>query len=392
MDNIFPTETEKKIIEKYKENNAATIALKLKDKENLRSRYVVTQIKGYQTIKRKMPLWTTYNIVYPQHLPLEQCSSVTTAEYKTLIIKRNLANFDSFVDLTGGFGVDFYVISYFFKQALYIDQNNELCEIVKHNFNIFGRSNTKFMTSDSVDFITNTNQKFNLIFIDPARRDIAGKKIIMIEDCKPNIANLQDVIIQKTELAMIKLSPMLDITDCISKIKNISEINIVAVNNECKEIVLVIKKDFCNNPHIFTFCDGISFDFYLNDEKNCEIDFFSNENLIGKHLYEPDAAIMKAGAFKTVAKKYNLKKLHPSSHLYISDFEIKNFPGRHFIIMQTGKPKDFAGITANLTVRNFPEKADVLKKKLKIKDGGDIYLFATTLYNNKKIFIHAEKK
>lgn len=386
------TETEKKLIEKFKDSDVSDIALKLKDTQDVDKNFVLRQIAGSQTVRKKMPLWSENpEIIFPAHLPLEQCSSFLTASYKKEVAEKILQNFDSMADLTGGFGIDFFVLSENFNSALYIERNTELFETVKHNFKIFNRGNAAFLNADGVEFLKETKQKFNLLFIDPARRNSEGKKTVKIQDCEPNIIDFQNIILGKADFAMIKLSPMLDISDCIKKLKNIREIHIAALENECKEVLIILQKGCSNEPEIFTANDSDRFSFFLSQEQNTEAKFFESGSFEHKFLFEPDAAVMKAGAFKILTQKFPVRKLHPSSHLYISESEICGFPGRMFLIKKAANVKDFTGYKANLSVRNFPQKAEELKKKLKIKDGGNVFLFATTLLSGKKVIIEAEK-
>jgi len=193
-------------------------------------------------------------------------------------------------------------------------------------------------------------------------------------------------------VVMIKLSPMIDIADIIAKLHNVSEIHLVATANECKEVLVVLQDGYNSEPRIFTVNDNQHYTFLLSNERNCAINYYKSTNLNGKYLFEPNAAVMKSGAFKILTQDYKVSKLHVSSHLYIADHDIKDFPGRRFKIERAGQPKEFSGIgKANLAVRNFPEKAEILKKKLKISDGGDIFLFATTIYNGSKVFIQCCK-
>lgn len=387
------TETEKNLITKYAGCDVNTLALKLHDTNEIRSKLVLQQIAGRELMKKKMPLWAENpDIIYPVHLPIEQCSSMFTAGYKKEIAEKLVKDFSLFTDLTGGFGVDFFVISEKFKKAVYNERNADLCEIVRHNFKVLNRMNSVFFNADGVSFIQNTEEHFNLVFIDPARRNSDGKKIVRIEDCEPDVLKFQDVMTEKSDFVMIKLSPMIDISDCVSKLKNLREIHIVATSNECKEILTVLEKGFSNEPKIFTVNDGQRFEFWMSDERECTAEFYDGKDFDGKFLFEPNAAVMKSGAFKILTKAFPVKKLHPSSHLYVSESDVCDFPGRRFKIVKTGSVKDFRDIkTANLAVRNFPEKADVLKKKLKIKDGGNIFLFATTLKTGEKVIIQGEK-
>ena len=387
------TEAESKLIEQYADSDVNTLALKLRDSDNVDSKFVLRQIAGRQIMRRKMPLWAeNADLIYPPHLPLEQCSSFFTANYKKEIGQRLLSSFDNCVDLTGGFGVDFFVMSENFSYAVYVEQNNALYDVVRHNFDILHRTNAEFIYTDGVEFIKNTDQHFNLVFIDPARRNSVGKKTVCIEDCEPDILCFQDVMIQKADVVMIKLSPMIDIADIVAKLHNVSEIHIVATANECKEVLVVLQKGYVSEPQIFTINNHQRFAFFPSAERDCVIDFCQESDLSGKYLFEPNAAVMKSGAFKLISKSFSVDKLHISSHLYISNHDISDFPGRRFYIETIGQPKDFAGIgAANLAVRNFPQKAELLKKKLKIKDGGNIYLFATTLSNGSKVIIRCIK-
>ncbi len=387
------TEAESKLIEQYADSDVNALALKLRDSDNVDSKFVLRQIAGIQVMRRKMPQWASNpDVQYPDHLPLEQCSSFFTANYKKEIGERLLTTFDKSADLTGGFGVDFFVMSENFSHAIYAERNTNLCDVVRHNFEVLHRSNAEFLNSDGVDFIKNTSEHFNLVFIDPARRNSAGKKTVRIEDCEPDILLFQDIMIKKADVVMIKLSPMIDIVDIVAKLHNVSGIHLVATANECKEVLVVLQNGYNSEPRIFTINDNQRYSFILSNERDCDINLYQSTNLSGKYLFEPNAAVMKSGSFKILTKDYNVSKLHVSSHLYIADHDIKDFPGRRFKIERAGQPKEFSGIgKANLAVRNFPEKAEILKKKLKISDGGDIFLFATTLYNGSKVLIQCCK-
>ena len=387
------TAEESKLIEQYADSDVNALALKLRDSDDVDSKFVLRQIAGRQIMRRKMPLWASNrDVQYPDHLPLEQCSSFFTAQYKKEIGERLLSSFDNCADLTGGFGVDFFVMSENFSHAVYAERNTDLYDVVRHNFEVLHRSNAEFLNSDGVDFIKNTTQRFNLVFIDPARRNSAGKKTVRIEDCEPDILLFQDVMIQKADVVMIKLSPMIDIADITTKLHNVSEIHLVATANECKEVLVLLQNGYNSEPKIFTVNDNQRYTFILSNERECAANFFQSSDLRGKYLFEPNAAVMKSGAFKILTKDYNVCKLQASSHLYIADNDVKDFPGRRFKIVRAGQPKEFSGMgTANLAVRNFPEKAEILKKKLKIRDGGNIFLFATTLYNGSKALIQCNK-
>ncbi len=390
---LFVTDLERQIIQQNKNCDVNDLALKLSSNPNIDSKKVLRQISGMKIMEKKMPLFAdNQDILYPNHLPLEQCSSFFTANYKKEILHKVVSDFSSMLDLTGGFGIDFFLLSEGFEKAFYVEKKSELFEIVKHNFMVLGRENTFFYNCDSIEFLQSKSEKFNFLFIDPARRDVNGQKTVKIEDCEPNIIDIQEVLIEKADVAMVKLSPMLDVSDCVKTIKNIFQIHIVATVNECKEVLLVLKKDFQDQPHVFTINDYQRFDFSLFEEQNALATFCEDESFENKFLFDPNVAIRKAGAFRILCEKFPVKKISALSHLYISDCDIEQFPGRKFRIVKTGSLKDFSNLkTANVAVRNFPLKAEELKKKLKIKDGGDIFLFATTKRNGKKIIIEAIK-
>ena len=390
------TATEQEYISKHIDDDVRGLALRMKEgAADFRPKFVLQQIAGIQAMRRKMPQWAdNQDIIYPAHLSLEQCSSEFTADYKRGIIERFCSHYDkkTFADLTGGFGVDFSVMSAGFSKAYYVERNAELCAIAQHNFQALSMQNFNVVNGDGVEFLSNCDQKIDVIFIDPARRNNAGGKTVHIQDCEPNILDFQDVILQKSDIAIIKLSPMLDISECLLKLKNIKEIHVVASDGECKEILVVLTAEKPNDePLIFAVNNKQRFMFWRSYEEYCSL-LIANHVNEGMYLYEPNAAIMKAAPFYLLAEYYFIQKIAPNSHLYVSDNWIEDFPGRGFRIVKIGGVKDFKHIEkANIAVRNFPMKADELRKKLKIKDGGDIYLFATTLNDGRKVLIETKK-
>lgn len=389
------TTTEKKYILEHIDDDVRNLALHMKEIEDFRPKFVLQQIAGIQAMRRKMPHWAeNEDITYPVHLSLEQCSSEFTANYKRSIIEKLCADVSNkiFADLTGGFGVDFSVMSARFAKAFYVERNAELCEIAQHNFHALGIHNFNVVNGDGVDFLRNTDEKFGAIFIDPARRDSTGGKTVHIQDCEPNILDFQDIILQKSDIAIIKLSPMLDISECQLKLKNIAEIHVVASDGECKEILVVLTaKKIKDEPQIIAVNNNQRFMFWRSHEEYCSL-LIANHVNEGMYLYEPNAAIMKAAPFYLLAEYYFIQKIAPNSHLYVSDNWIEDFPGRGFRIVKVGGVKDFKHIEkANIAVRNFPLKADELRKRLKIKDGGEVYLFATTLNDGRKVLIETRK-
>ena len=389
------TATEQEYISKHIDDDVRALALRMKEAADFRPKFVLQQIAGIQAMRRKMPHWAdNQDIVYPIHLSLEQCSSEFTSNYKRGIIKRICDNIDTknFADLTGGFGVDFSVMSVGFAKAFYVERNAELCEIAQHNFKALKLKNYSVINGDGVEYLRNADEKFGAVFIDPARRNSAGGKTVHIEDCEPNLLDFQDVLLRKTDIAIIKLSPMLDVSECLLKLKNVHEIHAVASDGECKEILVVLTAEKPKDePQIFAVNNNQVFSFLKSEEQNCTAKYAA-EIKEGMYLYEPNSAIMKAAPFRLIAERYNLQTISRNSHIYVSETLVDGFPGRVFRIVKMGGVKDFKHIEkANITVRNFPIKADELRKKLKIKDGGDIYLFATTMADGRKIMLETAR-
>jgi len=357
--------------------------------------FALSQISGRQTVKNKIPSWyETNHIIYPKHLPLEQCSSEATAKYKA-----SLVTGDSLVDLTGGFGVDCAFLSRQFKSVVYVERLKELCEIAGNNFKILGLNHIQVIHEESIRYLEKMNP-VDCIYIDPARRNETGKKIVAIQDCEPNIIELKKQLQNKAETIMIKLSPMLDISSALQALPEVSDIQIVSIDGECKELLFILKKGIHKEPVIT--CVNIqknenmqTFSFFKTEEQNIPVNYTSKPK---DFIYEPNSSILKAGAYKSIAHKYNLQKLHPDSHLYTSSEYMEAFPGRIFKVISTFSlnkkeiKENLNGIKqANISIRNFPGSVDELRKKLKLKEGGDVYLFATTLFNGKHIIIFSHK-
>jgi 16S rRNA G966 N2-methylase RsmD len=352
---------------------------------------LAVQIKGLKVAEKKFPFfYKTGQIVYPPKLNLEQTSSELTAKYKASLI-----NGKHGIDLTGGFGIDTYFISRNFENFFYCELNKELAEIAVHNFKILEAGNIEVYTGDGLNYLENSGRGLDWIYADPARRDDHGGKVYKFEDCEPNLPKHLDMLFRHSKRIMVKSSPILDITAGINELKFVKEVHIVAVKNEVKELLWILEKDHKKEPVIKT----------INFEKD-QVQTFPDTNLVAsetaeygepeKYLYEPNAAVMKSGLFDSVATQTNTKKLHRHSHLYSSE-ELQEFPGRKFLItdIQEFKPgylkKNFKSKKANITTRNFPESVEQIRKKFRIKDGGDLYLFFTTNSRNEKIVILCKK-
>lgn len=339
--------------------------------------YALDQIAGRQKARVKIPSWAAIDgIVYPPHISMEQCSSEQTARYKARIA----GNGEKIVDLTAGFGVDMAFMSAGFKQAVHVEMQPQLCAISSENYKCLGLNHVQVVCSDGVGYL-HQMEHADLIFIDPARRDQHGSRTYGIADCTPNVLEIIDEMLQKADRVMIKLSPMLDWQKAVSDIGRVSEVHIVSVANECKELLLEVKngkgekvKVFCvNDDQVFSYEIGEPHPFTLSPLHPFTF------------LYEPNASIMKAGCFNLISHRFGITQPDANSHLFLSDKLVDGFPGRGFVIeristMNKRELKDaLAGIDkANVAVRNFPLSVADLRKRLKLKDGGDVYIFATT--------------
>lgn len=354
----------------------------------------ITQIAGRQVAAEKIPSWKEIaDIWYPRHLSMEQCSSELTARYKA-----GLTQGKSLTDLTGGFGIDCVFLAAGFSTVTYVERQSELCEIATHNFPVLGLSHIQVKNEDAATYLE-TMSPVDCIFLDPARRNEHGGKIIAIKDCEPNVSELEELLLSKAKRVMIKLSPMLDLSLALKELRHTQEVHIISVNNECKELLLILGQEL--TAEIPIHCVNLSsknescFIFTREQERDCECAYTDR---IGSYLFEPNASILKAGAFQSIAFAYGVKKLHPNSHLYTSDEPVNHFPGRTFHVtgqctFNKNEIKRVLGELkkANITVRNFPASVAELRKRTKLADGGSIYLFATTLNNEQRLLIRCEK-
>ncbi|WP_103867528.1 SAM-dependent methyltransferase [Aquimarina sp. I32.4] len=363
----------------------STLILKGSPFKGISVKELAQQIQGKRKAKKKLPTW--YNkkgIYYPPTLNLEQTSSEATALYKS-----NLVSGSTLIDLTGGLGIDDYFFSKQITQVIHCELNPELSKIATHNFKTLKQDTIKTITGDGLQTLTNYNS-VDWIYIDPSRRHDSKGKVFFLEDCLPNVPDNLDFFFEKSKHILIKTSPLLDIQIGIKALKKVKEIHIVAVDNEVKELIWILDQNFIGDFKIKTVNiqkdKQQEFSFFSKDEVNQPINLASPMT----YLYEPNTAILKSGGFLSIAQAFGIKKLHINSHLYTSD-QVIDFPGRKFEIIAIypyhKKTLSKTGITkANITTRNFPESVATLRKKLKIKDGSDTYLFFTTdMDNNKKV-------
>ena len=410
--------------------------------------YALSQIQGWQVARRKLPSFAAnQDIVYPPHLSMEQCSSEATALYKAEAVRRLLDSFKgeedasdkcyvaSMTDLTGGFGVDFYFVSRYFRRAQYTERNAELCQVVEHNLKVLGADNASVVCGDAVEQLRTIDPQ-TLIFIDPARRDAHGARTFAISDCTPDVMELLPDLRRKARFVMIKLSPMLDWHKAVSDLHPlVTDVDIVAVDGECKELLLTldmkrgdVHKDdntqAAKRDYVGVRCADLpssSFAFRYTSDGSYAIDIqqptdaaSQQDHIMSQsaalsplltpdhtpsYLYEPNASVMKAGCFRELELTFGASQISANSHLFTSEQLIPGFPGRRFAIDAVTSfnkrqlKEALRDVTnANITVRNFPMTVAVLRKKLKLKDGGNTYIFATTTDGGEHVLLITHKE
>jgi 16S rRNA G966 N2-methylase RsmD len=392
-----------KFIREHLRDDVIQLGLQSKRYPDVDIQLAIKQISGLQKVKCKIPqLYENDEILFPRQLSIEQSSSEMTAKYKAGLFSGN-----AFADLTGGFGIDFYFLSQHFKHGMYVECDEELCHLAKHNFNVLNIPSYEIHQTNADDFLM-IMPDVDLIFIDPHRRSNSGKKAVLISDCEPDASALAKKMLDKAPTVLIKLSPMLDIHQAIKEIPETVEVHILAVENECKEVLLVLKRKdevkilqqqenqvFIKTINFLKSGEYQQFDFIIEEENVAKPDFADSP---AHFLYEPNAAIMKSGAFKTISARYKLKKLHVNTHLYTDATLQNHFPGRIFRVKEVfGNSKvDLKKLKekypkANVSTRNYPLSVDDFRKKTGIKDGGDDYLFALKTSSEKNIIIACDK-
>ena len=383
-------------IRQHSNDDVRKLALQGAKDQDVDLTLALQQIAGRQTARRKLPIWAeTEGIIYPPHLNMEQCSSEQTACYKARLIGEG----DSFTDLTGGFGVDFYWMTQGFSRRYYVEQSEVLCSIAESNFRLLSHP-CSVCCCDAATYL-DAMERVSVIYLDPARRDKHGSRTYSIEDCTPNVLELLPLLMKKADKTVLKLSPMLDWRKAVDDIQNqeptasVHEVHIVSVDNECKELLLVLTPDKKNAFRLICVNDNDVFETAHSGNTICKGLKKSTYN----YLFEPNASIMKAGCFAELEERFAVRQISSNSHLFLSDDEIDDFPGRKFQILavssmnkQEIKEKFSKSLEpmerANIAVRNFPLTAEQLRKKLKLKDGGNTYLFATTLADGQhRLFI-----
>lgn len=352
---------------------------------------ILNQIASKSKAKEKLPTWFAHRcILYPSKISIEQTSSEVTAKYKASLIDGK-----TLIDLTGGFGIDDYYFAQKFNKVAHCEINQELSEIVLHNYKILNQRNIECYNGDSLEILKKLNQKWSWIYIDPSRRSDVKGKVFLLKDCLPNVPALLETYFSYSDNLLIKTAPILDITSGLSELQFVKNIHIVALDNEVKELLWEIEKDYEGEVTL----NAVSLtkeNTQLFSIKHNNLEYKSDYSQPKKYLYEPNASMMKTGAFEAIGVHYKLEKLHQHSHLYTSE-DLIEFPGRVFEIKnvipfdKAEIKKHFEGRKTNITTRNFPISVEEIRKKWKIKEGGNDYCFFTTNLLNEKIVLLCEK-
>lgn len=331
---------------------------------------IVQQIKGKRVAEKKFPFLLKEGIIFPPQINLEQASSEKTARYKADLLKG-----EKFIDLTAGFCIDAFYLSKGFEEVTLVEQNSVLLETVKHNWDVLGRQ-ARFISGQLEDFLQDNEEHFDVIYLDPARRDQQKNKVFLLEDLSPNILDIQDRLLAISENVVIKLSPLIDLTYLLSVLPSTFRIDIIAVKNDVKEVVIFLSRRQSNQ--ISCCCVNLEsgeppFTYTIGDEETAHAEYAEP----GKYLYIPNNAILKAGTFNLVSQRFNLKKLHPNTHFYTSDHREGDFPGR-ILEVECVESKDIKKKSQfNIISRNHPLKPEEIRKKYQLKDGGEHYLIFT---------------
>ena len=388
---ILATEVQT-FIRQHAGEDVSRIALKKSPFEEISSSELAQQVHGRQKVSQKIPEWleADNSLYFPEKLNLEQCSSTKTGQFKASLLAADY----TVLDLTGGFGVDSYYFAQRAKKVTHCEINPELSQIVAHNFQELGVTNVQFHRGDGLAILTSSDERYDYIYTDPSRR-VKNQKVFRLEDCEPNIVAHQSLFFAHSDTLLTKLAPLLDITGALAVLPHVKEVYVISIANDCKELLFVQQKSFHGIPTIHAVRLSAeppsSFTFTYPQEKEAAPTWGSPTNF----LYDPDVAITKAGAFKSVATAFDLQKLHPHSHLYTSDKLVAAFPGRIFDIQQVVPfsifKKNVAISKANVVTKNFPLKVEDIRKKFKIKDGGDDFLYFTTLHDEQLVVIYARR-
>ncbi len=405
-------EMTQEFIQKHLNDDVRQLALEADKFPEMNMPFILQQIAGRQRVKDKLPTWCAHSqVVFPPQLNLEQCSSEWTAQYKMSWLREVIptdVQLRSFVDLTGGFGVDTFALASIFEKGHYVERNEDLFALVTHNAHVMGKDNVQFHQMTCEGYLDEM-PAVTLCYIDPARRSVSGQKVAALEDCTPDVLTLLPIMTQQSKYVLLKLSPMLDVKAVLRALKGVAQVAVVSLHNECKELLVLID---CHAYQLTENSNNVLDDvplFAVNIDGNKSADVYSTsyhaeadspllvygeeaEALKGCYLFEPNTSVMKVGAFASLTENYSVHQLGQSAHLFVSDKDCAHFPGRRFYVEDTSKvqkkevQKMMKGsMRCHLTVRDFPDTVANLRKKLKLKEGGDVYLFATTVGKEKRL-------
>jgi len=392
---IIISQNTRDFIQRHRDDDVRQLALRGCKDPDVDSPFALQQIQGRQKAKEKLPdYFANDEILYPPTVSMEQCSSTLTAKFKA-----SLVSGESFADLSGGFGVDALAMAKVFERGYYVEPMSELCELVQHNSNALNIKNLQ-ITNKVMEEVLPMLPEVDVIYLDPSRRNEHGQRVVTLQECTPDLTQYKEPILKKArKQVLVKLSPMLDLKATLTLLPETSAIYVVAVNGECKEILFLLSHNTSEKVdyHAVNIQNEHISDFQFSSMEETEaVPLLADE--LGTYLLEPNAAVLKAGAFKCIATRYGLQKLHPHTHLYTCNALPENFPGRcfrilnHFHYNKKEAAKHLAGLKkANIAVRNFPLSAEELRKQLKLTDGGDIYLFGATMREGELVVIVGKK-
>lgn len=390
------TPEEQDFILRHQQHDVAQLMLQASRYPQLPVQELVQQIKARQKAAPKLPTWVQHpQAVFPVALSVEQSSSEETAAYKASLVRGKLL-----VDLTGGFGVDSLYFARRFAQVVHVEQNQELQEVARYNFGLLGAANIQSINATAEDFLHTMEGKADVLYLDPARRGHHEQKLHLLQDCEPDVLHLLPLLFQKAGAVLLKTSPMLDIEQALQELAQVAQVWVVALQNEVKEVLYLLQpsgpapadvpRTAVNllpnaEPQLLTFTRA---------QEEAASPVYADPQA---YVYEPNAAILKAGAYRFLGQHLQLSKLHPNSHLYTSAQLLPHFPGRSFRCLGVSRYnkkellKHLPEKKANITVRNFPESVADIRRKTGIKEGGHTYLFFTTDRHQKPVVLICEK-
>ena len=371
------------------------LALSGKKYPNVPMTYVAGQVDFLQKIQKKVPSWYRPGLQFPAAVSMEQASSEATARYKA-----RLVHGQKMVDLTGGLGIDCAFLGRSFKHVTYVEMNQDLLEITRHNYGVLGIEHTTFIHASAADFLTSTQDSFDLIYLDPSRRHDRKGKVFMLEDCSPNILEIKSLALEKAPRILLKTAPLLDIHLALKQLGCVSQVWVVSWNDECREVLYLLERAPALPEQAMLHAVDLQkdnkvldFQFTYAEENHARAEYALPQNF----LYEPNAAVLKAGAFQSFGLKLGLNKLHPHTHLYTSAEFVAGVPGRSFVIETVCKydrkvvEMHVPEGKANISTRNFPDNAEQVRKKLGLPDGGSTYIFAFTDLEDRKMIAVCRK-